>query len=174
MQVTARGTSLIMAFGHFLRRAAVANAITTISCCFGLAAAQNQHRLPKTLVEGAKSAPVLLSQLPDGPGFIVTNVSHRAVTRIRFGCIAPGSSAKVAKVRFDMGEDSFLLDATGPRSRRSFEGYTPEQSICANRGSAITVLEVSFVGGKRWRLAHQIRDRDYRDDRTGPGDSVIR
>jgi hypothetical protein len=57
---------------------------------------------------------------------------------------------------------------------RFLEGYRPEQSVCSHQGSALTVLEVVFKAGKKWRLPHQTRDNDYIDDRVGRGDSVIR
>jgi hypothetical protein len=57
-----------------------------------------------------------------------------------------------------------MLDFSGPDSERILAGYRPEQSVCAHQGSAITVLEVAFKGGRKWRLPRQIRDNDYTYD----------
>jgi len=146
------------------------NSLLGFLLCMGLAA---QQRL-RTVVENAKAAPVVLAPFPDGPGFTVRNVSQRLVTRIRFACVAPGTTgAKTTKVRFKMVEHPLALDFSGPGNQQDLEGYRPEQSICAHQGSAITVLEVVFKGGRKWKLPHQVRDNDYTYDKA-EGSSVIR
>lgn len=147
---------------------AAMNSLLGLLLCVSLAAAQQNLR---TVVENAKAAPVVLIPFPDGPGFTVKNVSQRLVTRVRFACVAPGTTgAKTTKVRFKMIEQPLAL---GPGTQQNLEGYRPEQSICAHQGSAITVLEVAFKGGKKWKLPHQVRDNDYTYDKA-EGSSVIR
>jgi len=149
----------------------VASLVLMLLLCASLAVAQRNLR---TVVENANAAPVVLAPLPDGPGFTVRNVSQGVVTHVQFGCVAPGATtAKAAKVRFRMIRQPLRLDFSGPGSERTLAGYRPEQSVCAHQGSVITVLEVAFKGGAKWRLPHQIRDDDYTYDRS-ESPSVIR
>lgn len=174
-QPCAKAPRVLLAFPEGRRIEAFARAVINpllgLLLCATPAVAQESLR---TVVENAKAAPVVLIPFADGPGFTVRNVSQRAVTRIQFACVAPGSTnAQSAKVRFKMLEQPLDLDSSGPGSQQNRRGYGQEQSICAHQGSAITVLEVAFKGGKKWRLPHQVRDDDYTYDKS-EGDSMIR
>jgi hypothetical protein len=133
--------------------------LLTLIFCIGFVFSQEY---PKTVIENAKDTPVELIPFEDGPGFTVRNVSHREITHARFGCVVPGTTkGKTAKIRFDMDLYPLNLDISGPGSQLKFNGITGEQQICSRRDSAITILEVVFKGGKKWRLPHQTIDKNY-------------
>jgi hypothetical protein len=154
--------SICIVLAYLLSReiaALVTNSIFAIVICMGVAIAQENL---KAVVENAKTAPVVLAPFANGPGFTITNVSQQVVNHLRFGCVEPGTTAgKTVKVRFDLGKHPLDLDFSGPGSQQIVKDYSAEQIICTRRDSAITVLEVVFKDGKKWKLPHQSYDKDY-------------